>query len=165
MHLATLSGPRTGLSALRDHLSVTARAVARVRAARIRRHRRPPAAIGPLFDQHQFDDVRSGIGCKAMAELLALFARELAARPVAIRAGLANNDFAGAAYQAHNLKGASLSIGARAVGEAAGALEVIFGSGAGGQRLQRALRRLDQAVAATLAALPGLLPNRPAADG
>ena len=102
-------------------------------------------------------EIREALGDARTENLLALFARELSLRPAAVRNRIGCGDLAGAASEAHSLKGAALSIGGSAVGRAAEQVEIALGLGgkpAAGTALHRAMRQLDSAVAATLAALP-----------
>ena len=102
-------------------------------------------------------EIREALGDARTENLLALFARELSLRPAAVRNRIGCGDLAGAASEAHSLKGAALSIGGSAVGRAAEQVEIALGPGgksAAGTALHRAMRQLDSAVAATLTALP-----------
>ena len=131
------------------------------------RHIRPAAehCASDELDCRQLRDIREALGPARTAQLLTLFAQELAARPAAIRHAVGRNDLAAAAAQAHSLKGASLSIGGRTVGEAAAALERVLATPAPAQaeRLHAALGELDRAVASTIAALPHELVAEPCA--
>lgn len=110
----------------------------------------------PLLDRKWLAELQDVLGPGRIAQLLALFADELADRPGAIRLAIGRSDFPAATAQAHSFKGAARSIGARAVGEAAARLEQGLGTPAARQaeRLRDALRDLDRAVSATLALLP-----------
>ena len=110
-------------------------------------------------------EIREALGPGRTAQLLTLFAQELAARPAAIRHAIGRSDLAAAAAQAHSLRGASLSVGGRTVGQAAAALERVLATPAPAQaeRLHAALGELDLAVASTIAALPQELVAEPCA--
>ncbi|WP_114227548.1 MULTISPECIES: PAS domain-containing hybrid sensor histidine kinase/response regulator [Sphingomonas] len=108
------------------------------------------------FDRSRLDELRAALGHDRIAQLLSLFAQQLAAQPLAIREAIGRSDLAAAAAEAHSLKGAAMSIGGCAVGEAAAALEQALGCTTRRQadQLHEALRNLDRAVASTIAALP-----------
>jgi len=102
-----------------------------------------PAAPGPL-DAATLDDLRSMMGAARLDQLLCLLDEELDQRPRAVRAALADRDFAAAAAEAHNLAGGAGNLGALRVSEAARGLEQCIAAAATGDcsLLAPALRNL-----------------------
>ena len=102
-----------------------------------------PAAPGPL-DAAMLGDLLSMIGAARLDQLLCLLDEELDQRPRAVRAALADRDFAAAAAEAHNLAGGAGNLGALRVSEAARGLEQCIAAAATGDcsLLAPALRNL-----------------------
>jgi HPt (histidine-containing phosphotransfer) domain-containing protein len=114
------------------------------------------SAADALLDSERLCSVAAAIGIEATAQLIRVFAGELAKRPVAIRWRVAGSDLAGAAAEAHSLAGAALSIGAGPVADAARQVELAAGPGPDvATRLPQALAALSRTAEATLAGLPG----------
>jgi len=125
-----------------------------------------PGAIGetaePPFDLGHLDRLRAALGPKRLDGLLDLFLTELASRPDDIRDHLLAGRLDQATGEAHSLKGAAMSVGASALGNAAYAIEQLT-STTDIKTNARLIEGLEQAVVAARAALSA--PQRPIAVG
>ena len=77
-------------------------------------------------------------GDKLLSELVEIFLSQAPNRLRELRAGIAEDDFERVAKAAHSFRSSSVSLGARAISEAAGVLERLADEGAGeeiGRRL------------------------------
>jgi len=107
---------------------------------------------GPL-DEEAIERLEGDLGgADALEELLGMYLEQAPEQVATVAAALANGDASGLCQAAHALKGSSASIGARAVGDAARALEEAARGGAleGAESL---LDDLEQAFGETQLAL------------
>ena len=113
-----------------------------------------------LLDKTHINQLCAAIGPARFDQLVTLLAKELVDRPTIIRRAVLAGDFARARSESHSLKGATMSVGAMALGQAAAALELAPDVAA----MNLALADLDRQVARTRQAiatlLPPSLPNR-----
>jgi HPt (histidine-containing phosphotransfer) domain-containing protein len=110
----------------------------------------------PLLDQAHIDQICAVIGSSRFDGLLRLLATELAERPARIRRAVADGDTSRARHESHSFKGATTSVGAMALGEAAAAIEHAPDLTA----MAAALGTLDAAAARTRHAIATMLPDR-----
>ena len=110
----------------------------------------------PLLDRAHINQLRGAIGSGRFDGLLGLLANELIERPATIRRHVLAGDIAGARSESHSLKGASTSVGAMALGQAAAAIEL----GRDLKTMRRALDFLDLQAARTRGAIESWLPRR-----
>ena len=109
----------------------------------------------PPLDKAHIDQLRAAIGATRVEGLLGLLAKELAERPALIRNAVVCGDVARARHESHSFKGATLSVGALALGRAAARIE-----GAGDlAAMATALASLDRQASRTLHAITSLLPS------
>ncbi len=80
-------------------------------------------ALVPLLDKVHINQLCAAIGSERFDVLLDLLAAELAVRPVTIRRAIVAGDFTLARHESHSLKGATTSVGAMALGQAAATIE------------------------------------------
>jgi PAS domain S-box-containing protein len=120
----------------------------------------PPATVAaraPL-DPATIAELQAMLGPVRLNQLLILLGTELDQRPQAIRAAIADRDFAAATAEAHSLKGAAANLGASRVSDAARDIEACLGAAprSGSRRLAAALRQLAGEVEAAQQALTAL---------
>ncbi|UUR07225.1 ATP-binding protein [Sphingomonas glaciei] len=117
----------------------------------------PDQPASPL-EATVLDGLRDVLGAARLDQLLCLLGTELDERPAAIQRALADRDFAGAAAEAHSLKGAAGNIGALMVSQAAAELEKSIVAAAGGdpRLLAAALRHLATQIGLARHALAAL---------
>lgn len=77
----------------------------------------------PLLDQTHINQICAVIGRPRFDGLLELLVKELAERPARIRRAVLAGDVSRARHESHSFKGATTSVGAMALGEAAAAIE------------------------------------------
>ena len=110
------------------------------------------ASAQAVLDEGHLGQLRAALGPKRLRTLLDLFLVELGERPTKIRDHLLAGQIERAKGEAHSLKGAALSIGARNLGEAASAFEQLNDALHVGVN-ERLLGELERAVIATIAAI------------
>ena len=117
----------------------------------------PPDATAevPLFDYIHINQISVAIGATRFEGLLALLAKELVERPAIIRRAVLAGDIARARNEAHSLKGATMSVGAMALGQAAAIIELAPDLAA----MIAALAILDRQAERTRKAIATLLPR------
>lgn len=77
----------------------------------------------PLLDQTHINQICVAIGSARFDGLLDLLEKELVERQATIRRAVQAGDFKLARHESHSLKGATTSVGAMALGEAAATIE------------------------------------------
>ena len=124
----------------------------------------PPdaAAEVPLFDRVHINQISVAIGATRFEGLLALLAKELVERPAIIRRAVLAGDIARARNEAHSLKGATMSVGAMALGQAAAIIELAPDLAAMIAALAILDRQAEQTRKAIATLLPRFLPTREA---
>ena len=113
------------------------------------------AVDAPLLDTTCINQLCAAIGSTQFDGLLDLLAVELEERPAAIRNAVLAGDVERARSEAHSLKGATMSIGAMALGQAAAATELAPDL----EAMTATLKNLDRQVARTRKAVENLLPR------
>ncbi|GAA4030900.1 hypothetical protein GCM10022281_07950 [Sphingomonas rosea] len=116
------------------------------------------ALTADCLDPDTLEALLQSLGAVRYRQLLDLFASELDQRPRAIRAALADRDYAHALSAAHSFRGAAASLGAGAVADAARGLEWAIAAAAEGDRdrVASALYRLQLASEEALRFLEGM---------
>ena len=109
----------------------------------------------PLLDKAHINQLCAVLGSERLEGLLRLLSTELTNRPVLIRGAVLAGDLSRARHESHSFKGATTSVGAMALGQAAEAIEHAEDLRA----MTAALPALDRQVARTLGALAALLPS------
>ena len=107
-----------------------------------------------LLDKAHIDHLCAAIGPARFDGLIALLTNELVERPATIRRAVQTGDCARARSESHSLRGATMSVGAMALGQAAATLELAPDLAA----MTSALANLDRQVARTRKAIATLLP-------
>ena len=116
----------------------------------------PPRALpgkrqssDPALDTERVAELVSALGSRRLNGLLEMLETEMIDRPLAIRAALAEHDYARVKTEAHSLKGAAANVGAAGIATAAKALELALP----GPELDLALATLDREIKRTRAAI------------
>lgn len=109
----------------------------------------------PLLDTTNINQLCAAIGSTSFDGLLDLLQVEMAERPAAIRIAVIAGDDALARQEAHSLKGACISIGAMALGQAAAMIELAPDL----QAMNAALETLDRQTMRTRQAVEALIPR------
>ncbi len=109
----------------------------------------------PLLDQIHINQLCVAIGSARFHVLLDLLATELIERPATIRRAILAGDFTLARHESHSLKGATTSVGAMALGQAAAAIERAPDLPA----MAAAIGILDRQAARTRRAIANMLPT------
>ena len=111
-------------------------------------------ATVPLLDQVHINQLCAAIGSTRFGVLLDLLATELVERPATIRRAIVAGDFTLARHESHSLKGATTSVGAMALGQAAATIEHAPDL----QAMAAAIGILDQQAVRTRRAIANMLP-------
>ena len=109
----------------------------------------------PLLDTTNVKQLCAAIGSTNFDGLLGLLKVELAERPALIRLAIAARDPVRARKEAHSLKGAAISVGAMAIGQAAATVELAPDLPA----MISAMPTLDRQAARTREAVEKMIPR------
>ena len=115
----------------------------------------PPTVDFSIIDATKFNQLCDVIGPTSFDRLLDLLQVEMAERPAAIRLAILAGKQALARQEAHSLKGASISVGAVALGRAAAVIE----SAGDLATMSAALPALDRQTMLTRQAIEALIPR------